>query len=95
MNNNLKNSCKDKSFLSDLRFLPSNLRIKAFEKKRVKQILNAAMERAPYTAMLMMDIYVQFMIMCHLQLVLPKVIAIGMLYLHFFYLGASTGHCER
>eukprot|EP00985_Skeletonema_marinoi_P031001 scaffold35404_cov80-Skeletonema_marinoi.AAC.1 len=54
MNNNLKNSCKDKSFLSDLRFLPSNLRIKAFEKKRVKQILNAAMERAPYTAMLMM-----------------------------------------
>lgn len=40
-------SCKDKSFLSDLKFLPPNLRIKAFEKKRVKQILNAEMERTP------------------------------------------------
>lgn len=55
-------SCKDTSFLSDLRCLPPSLRIKAFEKKRVKQILNASMERAPYTAMLMMDFYIQFMI---------------------------------
>jgi len=55
-------SCKDTSFLSDLRCLPPSLRITAFETKRVKQILNASMERAPYTAMLMMDFYVQFMI---------------------------------
>ena len=65
-------SCKDKSFLSDLRFLPPNLRIKAFEKKRVKQILNAAMERAPYTAMLMMDVYIQFMIIASFTVGIAK-----------------------
>lgn len=54
--------CRDTSFLSDLRQLSPNLRIKAFEKKRVKQTLNASMERAPYTAMLMMDFYIQISI---------------------------------